>query len=101
MGVAHGRLHLRMTEKLANHRQAKPLFHGVRGISVPKIVNADIIETGCFADSPPWPLQIGDMTPRDVASDDKWVFGVARQTRDDSARRRRQRNAPFAGLRIW
>ena len=56
-------LYLCVTEQLADHRQSFAQGEGAAGIRVPKIVDADIVETGLRPNAPPGMLQSVNRLP--------------------------------------
>ena len=56
MGVPRGRLHLRVTEQLPDHREALAQSQRPRSIRVAKVVNSHILQLGTLPDAAPGPL---------------------------------------------
>ena len=59
--ISCGRLHLRVTEQLADHREAFAKGQRTRRRGMSEVVNSYLLEPGPLADAPPRPLQIGEM----------------------------------------
>ena len=53
VGVPRGRLYLRVTEELTDHRQALPEGERPRGEAVSQVMQADVFEPGLLADDLP------------------------------------------------
>ena len=73
MGIARRRLHLCVTEEFSDHRKPVAGRHGGRGEGVTQIVDAHILDTGPFADSPPWWLEVSEVGAWVLAGDDPGV----------------------------
>ena len=59
VSVPRGRLHLRVTEQLTDHREALAQGQRPRSIHVPEVVNSPIFQADAPMDAPPGLLKVG------------------------------------------
>ena len=60
-----------MTQELANDRQAKTRRNAYARVSVPKIMQPDVVQPRGGADVIPWPFEIMTRAVRPIAGDHK------------------------------
>ena len=100
MGITGGRLHLAVTEELADHRQALAEGERPRGVGVAQVVNAHVFQLGLLANYPPRCVQVAQAGTGAAPEDHPRVVGLPGQLGQDLPCRRRQRHRARAGLGI-
>ena len=77
--ISGGRLHLRVTKQLPDHREALAQRKRPGSIRMPEVVNSHVLQVSTRADAAPGLLQIGDVGARQPAADDPGIAFLAGQ----------------------
>ena len=100
MRIARRGLHLRVPQKLADHRPALAGGDGGRCVRVAQVVDADVIESGASVHSLPDGVKAGEMGARFLAPNNPRIAGQPWCGAQDIERRLAEVDNLGAGLRV-
>src|SRR5260370_26140202 len=98
MGIALGGSGLTMPEHLANDIEAVAAGYGDRGEAVPKVMNADIVESGRRPDALPGLLNADEMSFAALSGQNVWGAVLSRQLGQRAKRERPKPHGLGPGL---
>ena len=100
MGVAGGRLDLRVSQQFSYHGQALAERQRAGSERMAEVVNSHPVESGAGSDTPPGVLQVGEVQARLAARDHPRIVLIAGQGGQQPYSGGRKRDRPPAGLGV-